>query len=161
MNHSTVTFQLEKEPSNEEKEFCATLMSSSEPWITLKRTKEDVLKILLDSEIDIHTIRLNQELIGFALLKMTGAFKGYIQSIVIDSDYRGKGYGEKFMTYLEQYIFKLYPNVFICASSFNPRAQKLYESMGYELIGELKDYIIKGESEILMRKTIASLNEFN
>jgi hypothetical protein len=32
---------------------------------------------------------------------------------------------------------------------------------GYEVIGELKDYIVPGHSEILLRKTIAPLTEFN
>lgn len=34
------------------------------------------------------------------------------------------------------------PNVFICISSFNLRAKKLYDSLGYETIGRIKDYIV-------------------
>ena len=51
-------------------------------------------------------------------------------------------------------------NVFICVSSFNPRARNLYESVGYEVVGELKDYIVAGHSEILLRKTIGPLVGF-
>jgi ribosomal protein S18 acetylase RimI-like enzyme len=40
------------------------------------------------------------------------------------------------------------------------RRQRLYEGLGYEVVGELKNYIISRESEILMRKTIAPLSEF-
>jgi len=42
-------------------------------------------------------------------------------------------------------------------SSFNPRARALYERLGYEMIGELKDYLIEGASELLMRKTIGPI----
>jgi ribosomal protein S18 acetylase RimI-like enzyme len=57
-------------------------------------------------------------------------------------------------------IFAQLPNVFICASSFNPRAVKLYKSLGYELVGELKDYAVAGHSEILLRKTIGPIIGF-
>jgi ribosomal protein S18 acetylase RimI-like enzyme len=50
--------------------------------------------------------------------------------------------------------------MFICVSSFNPRAQRFYRRLGYEVIGELKDYIVDGHSEILLRKSIGSLTAF-
>ncbi|WP_413038764.1 GNAT family N-acetyltransferase [Roseofilum sp. SID3] len=46
--------------------------------------------------------------------------------------------------YAEKRIFQSTPNVFICVSSFNPGARKLYERLGYSVIGELHDYIISG-----------------
>ena len=45
-------------------------------------------------------------------------------------------------------------------SSFNKKAQELYERLGYETVGELKDYIVPGHSEILLRRTIAPITEF-
>ena len=39
-------------------------------------------------------------------------------------------------------------------------AQRLYERLGYDVVGEFKDYIISGHSEILLRKTIAPLSEY-
>ena len=44
--------------------------------------------------------------------------------------------------------------MFLCVSSFNLNAQKFYEHIGYTTVGEFKDYIIKGKSEILMHKNI-------
>ena len=48
----------------------------------------------------------------------------------------------------------------MCVSSFNQDAQRLYLRLGYELVGELKNYIVAGYSESLLRKTIAPLIEF-
>jgi ribosomal protein S18 acetylase RimI-like enzyme len=62
--------------------------------------------------------------------------------------------------YVEERILSETPNVFLSVSSFNKRAQKLYERRGYEVVGELKNYIVPGHSEILLRKTIAPLTEF-
>jgi [ribosomal protein S18]-alanine N-acetyltransferase len=98
--------------------------------------------------------------VGFSILLMRGAFVGYIQSVCVAPEWRSKGIGSQLMSFLEQRILSETPNVFICVSSFNKGAQKLYERLGYEVIGELKDYIIPGHSEILLRKTIAPLTEF-
>jgi RimJ/RimL family protein N-acetyltransferase len=36
-------------------------------------------------------------------------------------------------------------------------ARRLYERLGYELIGELRDDLVRGSSELLLRKTIGPL----
>ena len=91
---------------------------------------------------------------------MHGAFVGYIQSVCIAPEWRSKGIGSQLMAYVEKRIFSETPNAFICVSSFNNGAQRFYERLRYEVIGELKDYIISGHSEILLRKTTAPLAEF-
>lgn len=45
-------------------------------------------------------------------------------------------------------------------SSFNVRAKDLYERLGYSIVGELKDFIVTGHSEWLLRKTRGPLSEF-
>jgi len=139
---------------------CARLMSETEPWVTLKRTYEDIMTIIEDDTTELHLAALGDAVVGFAIIRMRGAFVGYIQSIVIKPGYRNLGYGNKFMKYLEVRIFSQHANIFICVSSFNLGAKKLYEKLGYETIGEIKDYIVGGYSEILMRKSVAPLSEF-
>lgn len=139
---------------------CATLMSGSEPWITLRRTYDDAVKIIMDETSEMHLAKTGDEMIGFAIIKMRGAFIGYIQSIVVKSQHRRQGVGKRFMQYLECRIFREQPNVFICVSSFNRGAKRLYEKLGYKTVGELKDYIVQGHSEILMRKSRAPLSGF-
>jgi [ribosomal protein S18]-alanine N-acetyltransferase len=48
----------------------------------------------------------------------------------------------------------------MCVSSFNKDAARLYYKIGYEKVGDLKDFVIKGQSETLLRKTIGTLSEF-
>jgi ribosomal protein S18 acetylase RimI-like enzyme len=103
---------------------------------------------------------LGNEIVGFTILNMHGAFVGYIQSVCVAPQWRGKGFGSKLMDYVEKRILSETPNVFICVSSFNQRVQKLYERRGYEVVGELKNWIVPGHSEILLRKTVAPLTEF-
>ena len=65
------------------------------------------------------------------------------------------------MRFAEARIFRESPNVFLCVSSFNPRARALYKRLGYARVGELPDYLIPGHSEVIFRKTIGSFDEFN
>ena len=71
-----------------------------------------------------------------------------------------RGVGRRLLAFAEERIFRESPNVFLCVSSFNAGARRLYLRLGYELIGELKDYIVRGHSELLMRKTRGPLREF-
>jgi [ribosomal protein S18]-alanine N-acetyltransferase len=156
-----IEFDIRVLKSDKDKHDCALLMSESEPWKTIGRSYEDVIKILDDDKwIEAYVLKIKGELIGFSVIKMKGAFTGYIQSIVLKPGWRNKGLGKKFISFLEERIFSESPNVFICASSFNINAQRLYKNLGYEVVGELKDYIIKGYSEILLRKSISPISEF-
>jgi [ribosomal protein S18]-alanine N-acetyltransferase len=91
---------------------------------------------------------------------MTGAFVGYIQTICIDPSQRGQGLGSRLLEFAEQRILQVSPNVFMCVSSFNLDARRLYERLGYKVVGELTDYIVRGHSEILLRKTVGPLTGF-
>jgi ribosomal protein S18 acetylase RimI-like enzyme len=143
--------------SAEDANACATIMSSSEPWVTLERGFEQSLGVLQDPAREVYVAKDGDEVVGFVVLVMQGAFVGYIQSVATRDDRRGRGVGSRLIAYAEERIFRVTPNVFICASSFNPRAQQLYQRLGYRVVGELTDYIVAGHSEWLLRKTIGPL----
>ncbi|HYF40630.1 MAG TPA: N-acetyltransferase, partial [Gemmatimonadales bacterium] len=88
-------------------------------------------------------------------------FVGYIQTICVHPDQRGRGLGSRMLEFAERRILGEFPNIFMCVSSFNHRARRLYERLGYKVVGELTDYIVAGHSEILLRKSVAPLSEFN
>jgi ribosomal protein S18 acetylase RimI-like enzyme len=140
---------------------CAHLMACSEPWVTLGRTYETSLAVVRDPTRETYVIREDGDVVGFLIICMTGAFIGYIQTICIHPDHRGRGLGSRMVEFAEQRILREAPNVFMCVSSFNHGARRLYERLGYQVVGELPDYIVAGHSEILLRKTTGPLTAFN
>lgn len=140
---------------------CARMMAASDPWITLGRGFEASYKSIADPIKEVYVALAGDEIAGFIILNMTGPFVGYIQSICVAPNQRGLGVGSQLVAFAEARIFKVTPNVFICVSSFNQNARRLYERLGYEFIGELRDYLVRGYSELLLRKTIGSLDEFH
>jgi ribosomal-protein-alanine N-acetyltransferase len=141
---------------------CARIMSSSEPWITLGRDYDSSLATVRDParEVYVATPEGDGDVVGFLILSMRGAFVGYIQSVGVREDWRGRGLGTAIIAFAESRIFAETPNAFICVSSFNERARALYQRQGYEVVGELRDYIVRGHSEWLLRKSIAPLADW-
>jgi len=144
----------------DEIKICARMMANSEPWITLGRDYKASVQTLSDTSKEIYVACVTGEIVGFIIINMKGAFVGYIQTICVSPVQRGNGIGSALLQFAENRIFTETANVFMCVSSFNGNAQKLYQRLGYEVVGELKDYIVSGHSEMLLRKTIASLNDF-
>jgi len=136
------------------------MMADSEPWIRLERDYDESFEIIVEPSRDVFLAWIDEEIVGFVIIEMNGTFKGYIKSICVSPSQREKGIGSSLMRYAEERIFSETPNVFLLVSSFNQRARKLYKSLGYEEIGEFKDFIVRGHSEVLMRKTLGPLTEY-
>ena len=135
-------------------------MAGSEPWITLRRDAEHSTKLLSDPALDVFVAHVGGDLAGLIALDMRGSFAGYIRVLIVASAHRSQGIGAQLMQFAEERVFRESPNVFLLVSSFNPRAQQFYQRLGYQRIGELKDYVIAGATEILMRKTIGPRTGF-
>ncbi|PWU16844.1 MAG: N-acetyltransferase [Verrucomicrobia bacterium] len=159
---------------------CARIAAASDPWLRLRRNLAYVLKQLGDPRKEAHVALLSSEdvgsrplkakrkkklaaerqalpgrgILGFIILDQNGPLGGYIQAIAVHPDWRGRGIGRELIAFAEKRIFRKSSNVFLCVSSFNSAAQKFYRRLAYERVGELKDYVVKGYSEILMRKSI-------
>lgn len=144
----------------EEIDVCARMMAGSEPWITLQRDYDASVQTLTSPGKEVYVAAGGKEIQGFIILNMQGSFIGYIQSIGVAPEWRSRGIGRRLIATAEERIFREAPNVFICVSSFNPGAQRFYRRLGYETIGEIRDFIVRGHSEILLRKTIAPWREF-
>ncbi len=151
---------IKKLENSDEINICAQMMANSEPWISLGRDYKASVQTLSVPSKEIYLALSGDEIVGFIILNMQGAFIGYIQTACVSPEWRGKGIGSKLLDFAEERILSETPNVFMCVSSFNGKAQRLYQRLGYEIVGELKDYIVSGHSEILMRKTISPISEF-
>jgi [ribosomal protein S18]-alanine N-acetyltransferase len=143
-----------------EEEQCARMSVGEEPWVRFGISYEASLWRMQDASKEIYIAELDGQVVGFVIINMKGAFFGYIQTICVAAEQRGQGIGTKLIEWAEERIFSDSPNVFICVSSFNQNAYRLYERLGYSIVGELKDYIVKGYSELLLRKSKGAWADF-
>jgi [ribosomal protein S18]-alanine N-acetyltransferase len=128
-------------------------MASSDPWITLGFSYAMLMEMVSDPINTVYVSLYEQEVTGTAVIQNKGAFAGYLKGIAVKEGWRNRQIGSRLIRHIENEVFSVHPNLFLCVSSFNRQAQKLYTRLGYTVIGELKDYLIPGASEILMRKS--------
>jgi ribosomal protein S18 acetylase RimI-like enzyme len=136
---------------------CARMMEASDPWATLGMSY-DQCRLAFDGPCkEVYVAESENKLAGFVILQVCGSFKGYIQTICVDESCRGRGVGKQILQFCERRILAISPNIFICVSSFNKRAIKLYTETGFKLIGELTDFVKEGFTELLLRKSVGSI----
>jgi ribosomal protein S18 acetylase RimI-like enzyme len=138
-------------------EDCARMTADSEPWLSLGYDVAAARRALSAPERELHVAAVEGGVAGYVLLNLTGPFAGYIQSICVAPGLRSRGIGRRLVQHAEARVFADHPNLFICVSDFNAGARRFYERLGYEAVGELKDYLVRGHSEILLRKSIAPM----
>ncbi len=144
-----------------ELDFCAKLMTESEPFVTLKFDFEKCKAAVRGDYKEVYVTKVEDRIAGFIVIQFYGLMRGYIQTICVEPNYRGKGIGTSLIKFCEEILLKRFPNVFLCVTSFNYEAQKLYYRLGYEKIGELKDHIIRGADEYILRKQGCPASEFS
>jgi steroid delta-isomerase-like uncharacterized protein len=139
----------------DQREWAAALMAASEPWITLRRDLAACRRSFHRPDSLVFIALAGTEPCGFLILQRRGvADSPYIKSIGVAEAFRGQGVGTRLMRFAEDFFRPDARHMFICASSFNPRARALYERLGYSYVAELKDFVIPGASEILLHKSL-------
>ncbi len=135
-------------------EWSAHLMATNEPWITLRRDLDGARTAVHRPGTELFIARDRHQRLGFLLLAPYG-FAGapYIATIAVDACARGRGVGSQLLHWAEQ-RYADRRNLFLLVSSFNTRAQQLYQRQGYEQVGEIPEYVVASHSELIYRKRL-------
>jgi ribosomal-protein-alanine N-acetyltransferase len=152
-----INFQIDLTADSKVFSTCAAMMAASDPWVTLGIDHNNCLKAFEGMGKEVYVVTYHHTIAGFAILQVCGSFKGYIQTLFVQNDMRGKGLGKKMLQFCEKKILSISPNIFICVSSFNKGALKLYEEFGFIHIGVLPNFVRNGFDELLLRKTVGPI----
>jgi ribosomal protein S18 acetylase RimI-like enzyme len=98
--------------------------------------------------------------IGHVVFAVRGTFihSGYVRSLAVAPERQRRGVGGALMDAAETAILAEGPNVFLMVNDQNAGAQRFYERRGYRRVGLLSDYIRRGITEALYRKTVAPID---
>lgn len=140
---------------------CTARLVEFGPWNTLGIPAEKLFKDLTNPQREVFVAELAGKIVGVLILHLGGLFDGYIQLLAVFPEFQSHGLGQKIMRFAEDKIFQRSKNVFLCVSAFNERARTFYERLGYQKTGELENFLVAGQNEILMRKTRGPLLEFS
>ena len=138
-----------------EREWCAQVMASTDPWITRGRNLEQCRAFCANREYLLYVAHCGGEPCGFMLMHKRGlASSPYITVLAVAQGFRSQGVGGQMLAFAEDFFRKDARHLFLCVSSFNIRAQAFYARHGFATVGELKDYIKPGASEIILHKRL-------
>ncbi len=135
-------------------------MSGTDPWLRFGTKFEACLSTVSDPTKELYGAYEGDSLQGFLLLDMRGVLRGYVQTLCVSSEARGQGAGTLLLAAVEDRIHRDSPNVFICVSSFNTGARRLYERLGFEVVGTFADFAVAGYDELLLRKSTVPWSQF-
>src|SRR5688572_21581370 len=94
--------------------WCARLMATNEPWVTLRRDYQACVTALTNPAKERYVVRTGCERVGLLILDLAGPFPGYIQTIGLAREARGRGIGSRVLAMAEERIFRDSPNAFLC-----------------------------------------------
>ena len=137
---------------------CADILQNTEIgtvyFSDYKKTVDLLLRALEQRELFV-ALNDNEDCLGFMYFMPKGVFGSYpyLHIIAVKEEYRNLGIGEQLIKYFEEnssnYSSTKY---FLTVDDFNPQARKLYESLGYQRVGELKDFYKDGITSYIMMK---------
>lgn len=146
---------------------CAAIMFGLPLWrrygvITLDAARARIGRMYTESRAGHSRTQVAEHrgrVVGFVYYLSRGTFghSGYVWSVGVASDQQGRGVGGHLMDAAETDIFGTGPNVFLLVSADNADARRFYERRGYRRVGELADYVIRGITEIVYRKTLGPI----
>jgi ribosomal protein S18 acetylase RimI-like enzyme len=139
---------------------CAQFMSTTPPWTRYGMDVDLCLKAFEGDFREVYVVESGDHVDGFAILQVQGTFKGYIQTLCVRAEMRGRGLGTLLLEFCEKRILEFSPNIFICVSDFNTGAARLYYSFGFKLVGELADFLRPGITELLLRKSYGPVLDY-
>ena len=137
---------------------CASILQNSELGTVYFSNEEKTAALLhqafaqreLFVALDDH-----EDCLGFMYLMPKGVFGSYpyLHILAVKEECRNLGIGRQMIRYFEENASDYASTkCFLTVDDFNPRARKLYESLGYQCVGELKDFYKKGVTSYLMMK---------
>lgn len=136
---------------------CEAIVAASDPW---KRLNEgvDFLSVLTGRRTNTraYVCVAGAEPAGFVLFIPDPVFArgGYLRAIGVSPKFRRQGIGKKLLSFAEKMTARRSFHLFLCASSFNRRAQAFYRGCGYVRVGRLPDLIKPGVSEYIFWKRL-------
>ncbi len=137
---------------------CDAIVAASEPWKTLGE-RFDFATALSRKVLPYnraYVCIVENKVAGFVIFSPQPVFArgGYIRSIGVAPSLRRLGIGVKLLSFAEKIISGLSPNVYLCVSSFNRKAQAFYKDAGYTMVGKLLDLDLPGASEYIYWKRL-------
>jgi ribosomal protein S18 acetylase RimI-like enzyme len=118
---------------------------------------EKMFTSALMEDATILTAAVAGQIAGFAWYALRGAWdrSAYLRLIGVLPTYQGMGIGERLMLEVEERVSGKVGEIFLLVTDSNMDAQRFYLRLGYQQVGSIPDYVVKGIAEFIFYKRLA------
>lgn len=146
--------------TDEAAKILGTSLAAIDPWARAKRTPEHFTTFFAakdDAGARRYQILADGRLAGAIVVRSPWLSGSYLQLLGMLPGSEGQGVGSVTLDWLvaQAQEHGKFRNVWLCVSSFNTEAQRLYRAHGFEKAALLDDLAIVGIDELLMRKRLS------
>ena len=134
-----------------------TELAAIDPWARAGYTGERLASFFAQSEhaVSRYRMMLSGSLTGVLVVRHNWLHGPYLHFIGLLPQFHGQGIGGIVLAWFEAEARRASRrNLWLCVSSYNVAARRLYERHGFRLAAELDDLVIDGFDELLMRKRL-------
>jgi diamine N-acetyltransferase len=130
----------------------ARCIVAMDPWLTLGYEADPMGRYLSreDPGLSRYAVRADGCTVGVLGVRYPWLLGPHLELIAIFAGHRSRGLGAELLGWLEQR--GRFRHVWVTVSTFNERALRFYQRLGYHRVTVLKDLIRSGYDEILLRK---------
>ena len=138
---------------------CVQVLTQNELWkqysITQERA-EHMLNQALQEGASILVAKIDGQTTGFAWYSLHGAFhrSAYLRLIGVLPAWQGHHVGEALLKAAEDASAEHVQDMFLLVTHTNLSAQRFYQRMGYQQVGAIPDYVVKGITELIYQKRL-------
>ena len=149
--------QLSTPFSDEQALVVAEMLSTSEPWISLKFSVNSLASYLVRDDAALHryVVSVDDNLAGVICVRYPWLRGPYIELLGVFPNYRGKGIGKLVLAWAETEARREAKNLWVLTSSFNHQALNFYQGIGFYPIGPIQGLVTPEHDEILLRKCLS------
>ena len=141
-------------------ELLSKALVGMEPWLRLRMTQPvlaELLKHGYNKSSECWCLTVNDEPAGAQVTWNEWLRGPYLAHLSVIPEFQRKGLGQWALDDWQNRTWNSgQRNLWLCVSSFNEPAKTLYAKNGFETVGELKDLLVDGLDEILMRKRLTA-----
>jgi ribosomal protein S18 acetylase RimI-like enzyme len=134
----------------------ASTLASMDPWRKANYSTEGLAKFLLQDDPSLHRYKVMRKgkIVGVICVQYPWLRGCYIALIAVFKEYAGKGIGRDLIRWLGTQMRGRFKNIWALVSDFNADAREFYKKQGFSELAQLKDLVVPGFDEILIRKIL-------
>lgn len=134
------------------------VLASMDPWRRLGYRAEQLFSYLVrdDPALKRYAVLVDGANAGVVCMRFPWLLGPYNELLAVYGECQGKGVGREVMGWMEESHRPQARNLWTTVSSFNARARRFYESLGFSETAVLNDLVARGCDEVLLRKQLAA-----